>query len=70
MLSATTKHHRFTLGMDNLLHQLSYLQYSIVVQVKDRLLVSKQATQKFDVKRLILTKLSEFVGRKQYQIKV
>jgi len=42
--------------------------HSIVVPDKERLLVSKQTTQMFDVKSFVPTKLSEFEGRKQCQI--
>jgi hypothetical protein len=47
-----------------------FAHHSMVGPVKERLLVSKQATQKFDVKRFSLTKLSDFEGRKQYRIKI
>jgi len=41
----------------------------VVAKVRERLAVSKQAAQKFDVERLHLRKLSELEVRKQYQIK-
>jgi hypothetical protein len=43
--------------------------YLVVAKVTERLAVSKQAAQKFDVERFNLTKLSELEARKQYQIK-
>ena len=42
----------------------------VVAEVKERLAVSKQATQKFDVDRFNLRKLSDLEDRKQYQIKI
>jgi hypothetical protein len=42
----------------------------VVAKVRERLAVSKQAAQKFDVKRLNLTKLNELEVRKQYHIKI
>jgi hypothetical protein len=42
----------------------------MVAKVKERLAVSTQATQKFDVERFNLKKLSEMEGRKQYQIEI
>ena len=44
--------------------------YLVVVKARDKLEVSKQATQKFDVKRFNLRKLNELKVRKHYQIKV
>jgi hypothetical protein len=41
----------------------------VVAKVRERLAVSKQEAQKFDVERLHLKKLSELKVRKQYQIK-
>jgi len=43
--------------------------YLVVVKVKERLAVSKQTEEKFDVERFNLRKLSELQVRKQYQIK-
>jgi hypothetical protein len=42
----------------------------VVAKVTERLAVSKQAAQKFDVERFNLRKLTELEVRKQYQIKV
>jgi hypothetical protein len=42
----------------------------VVVKVRERLAVSKKETQKFDVERLNLRKLSELEVRKQHQIKI
>ena len=42
----------------------------MVAKVKERLAVSKQAAQKFDVVRLNLRKLNELQVRKQYHIKI
>ena len=42
----------------------------VVVKVRERLAVSKQEAQKFDVERLNLRKLSELEVRKQHQIKI
>jgi len=44
--------------------------YLVVAKVRERLAVSKQAAQKFEVERLKLRKLNEVEVRKQYQIKV
>jgi hypothetical protein len=45
--------------------------HSVVVEtVRERLTVSKQATQKFDGKRLNLRKLNELEVRKRYEIEV
>jgi hypothetical protein len=42
--------------------------YVVVATVSERLAVSKQAAQKFDVERFSLRKLSDLEVRKQYQI--
>jgi len=42
----------------------------VVVKVRERLAVSKQAAQKFDVERLNLKKLNELEVRKQYHIMI
>jgi hypothetical protein len=42
--------------------------YLVVVKLRHRLSLSKQATQKFDVERLSLKKLNEI--KEQYQIKI
>jgi hypothetical protein len=42
----------------------------VVAKARERLAVSKEATQKFDVKRLNLRMLVELEVRKQYQIKI
>ena len=42
----------------------------MVAKVRERLAVSKQAAQKFDVERFNLRKLSESEVRKEYQVKV
>ena len=42
----------------------------MVATVRERLAVSKQVTQKFDVERFNLRKLSELEFRKQYQIEI
>jgi hypothetical protein len=44
--------------------------YLVVANVRERLAVSKQEPQKFDVERFNLKKLSELEVRKQYQIKI
>jgi len=44
--------------------------YLVVAKVKKILAVNKEATQKFDVERFNLRKLSELEVRKQYQIKI
>jgi len=44
--------------------------YLAVAKVRERLAVSKQETQKFDVERFNLRKLNELEFRKQYQIKI
>jgi hypothetical protein len=38
----------------------------VVAEVRERLAVSKQATQKFEVERFNLRKLNELYVRKQY----
>jgi hypothetical protein len=42
----------------------------VVAKVRERLVVSKQASQMFDVERFNLKKLSALEVRKQYQIKI
>jgi len=42
----------------------------VVVKVRERLAVSKQAAQKFDGERFHLRKLNELKVRKQYQIEI
>jgi len=42
----------------------------VVAEVRERLAVSKQAAQKFDVERFNLRKLDELEVRKQYEIKI
>jgi len=42
----------------------------VVAEVKERLAVSKQAAQKFDVEILNLRKLSKVEVMKQYHIKI
>jgi hypothetical protein len=42
----------------------------VVAKVRERLAVSKQAAQKFDMERFNLWKLGELEVREQYQIKV
>jgi len=44
--------------------------YLVAAKVRERLAVSKQATQKFDVERFNLRKLNELEVRKQYWIKI
>jgi len=44
--------------------------YLVVAKVTERLAVSKQAAQKFDVERFNLRKLTDLEVRKQYQIKI
>jgi hypothetical protein len=41
----------------------------VVAKVRERLVVSKQEAQKFEVQRFNYWKLSELEVRKQYQIK-
>jgi len=42
----------------------------VIAVVRERLAVSKQVAQQFDVERFNLRKLSELKVRKQYQIKI
>jgi hypothetical protein len=42
----------------------------VVVKVTERLVVNKQAAQKFGVERFNLRKLTEMEVRKEYQIKI
>jgi plasmid replication initiation protein len=42
----------------------------VVSKVREKLTVSKQATQKFDAERFNLMKLNELEVRKQYQINI
>jgi hypothetical protein len=42
----------------------------VVAKVSERLAVSNQRTEKFDVERYNLRKLSELEDRKEYQIKI
>jgi hypothetical protein len=42
----------------------------VVAKVRERLAVSKQAAQTFDVDRFNLRKLTEMEVRKEYQIKI
>ena len=44
--------------------------YLVVVKVRERLAVSKEAIQKFEVERFYLRKLNELEVRKQCQIKI
>jgi hypothetical protein len=44
--------------------------YLVVAKFRERLAVSKQAAEKFDVERFNLRKLSELEVRKQYQIEI
>jgi endonuclease/exonuclease/phosphatase family metal-dependent hydrolase len=44
--------------------------YLVLAKVRERLAVSKQAAQKFDVERFNLKRLVELEVRKQYQIKI
>jgi len=44
--------------------------YLVVAKVGERLALSKEATQKFDVDRFNLRKLSDLEDKKQYQIKI
>jgi hypothetical protein len=44
--------------------------YLVVAKVRERLAVSKQAAEKFDVERFNRWKPSELEVRKQYQIKI
>ena len=42
----------------------------VVTKVREKLAVIKQATRKFNVKRLNLRKLNELEVRKEYQMKI
>jgi len=42
----------------------------LVAKVRERLAISKQAAQKFDVERFNLRKLNELEVKKQYQINI
>ena len=42
----------------------------MIAQVRERLTVSKQAANKFEVERFNLRKLNELEVKKQYQIKI
>ena len=42
----------------------------MVAKVRERLAISKQAAQKFDVERFNLRKLNELEVKKQYQINI
>ena len=44
-------------------------RYLVVAKVRERLALSKQEAQKFDVERFNLRMLNELEVRKQYQIK-
>ena len=44
--------------------------YVVLANVRERLAVSKQVAQKFDVKRFNLRKLNELEVRKEYHIKI
>jgi putative IMPACT (imprinted ancient) family translation regulator len=44
--------------------------YLLVAKVGERLAISKQAAQKFDLERFNFRKLKELEVRKQYQIKI
>ena len=44
--------------------------YFVVAKVRERLAVSKQAAQKYDVEGFNRRKLNELKVRKQYQIKI
>jgi hypothetical protein len=44
--------------------------YLVVAKARERLAVSKQATQNFNVERFNLKNLSELEVRKQYRIKL
>jgi len=45
-------------------------QYLVVAKVRERLVVSKQATQKFDGERFNPSNLNELEVMKQYQIEI
>ena len=42
----------------------------VVAEIRERLAVSKEAAQRFDLERLNLRKLNELKVRKQYQIEI
>ena len=42
----------------------------MIAEIRERLAVSKQAAQKFDLERFILRKLNELEVMKQYQIEI
>jgi hypothetical protein len=44
--------------------------YQVVAKVRERLAVSKQAAQKFDIEGLNLMKLSELEVKEQYQTEI
>jgi hypothetical protein len=44
--------------------------YLVVAKVRERLTVSKRATQKFDMERFNLKKLNEVEGKEEYQVKI
>jgi hypothetical protein len=44
--------------------------YLVVAKVRERLTVSKEEAQKFDVEKFNLRKLNELEARKKYQIKI
>jgi hypothetical protein len=44
--------------------------YLVVTNVRERLAVSKRATQKSDMERLNLKQLNEVEGKEQYQVKI
>jgi len=44
--------------------------YLVDTKVREKLTVSKQEAQKFEVERFNLRKLNELKARKQYQIKI
>ena len=44
--------------------------YLVVAKVRERLVVNKQAAQKFDREKFNLRKLNELEVRKQYQINI
>jgi ribulose bisphosphate carboxylase small subunit len=50
--------------------ELNTSHYLVVVNVRERLAVSKQAAQKFDVERFKFRKLNELEVRKQYQTEI
>jgi hypothetical protein len=42
----------------------------VVARCRERLLVSKRATQKFDIQRFYLKKLNDAEVKEQYQVKI